>query len=400
MAGTKEIDRSTLASPPPLRASVASSLRGFEPVPPRRDLELEALAEILAGQRLVHCHSYRQDEILMLCRIAKEFNFRIGTFQHILEGYKVADEIRESSGGGSAFSDWWAYKVEVQDAIPYDGAIMHDVGVVVSFNSDSDELARRMNVEAGKAVKYGNLSCEEALKFVTLNPAKQLQIDKQVGSLEVGKDADLAIWTVPSMGTPSLREGRVQTSVSSADTGKQAAAAGSHSNSGPGVPPGLSNPPTVDGTPLSAFARCEQTWVDGRCYFTTERDAAMRESNTRERNRLLQKLLATGPKKKEAGKDDAPKPSGDAPPGGRRRRPTDDLASGAFAGNMQNDPTDADIILDDESYSNGQGSLLQRMLKRSADARREQYLNLWRMGIDPTYSRCGDCGESNAGAMR
>jgi imidazolonepropionase-like amidohydrolase len=137
----------------------------------RRDLELEALAEILAGQRLVHCHSYRQDEILMLCRVAGDFGFTIGTFQHILEGYKVAEAIREHALGGSAFSDWWAYKFEVVDAIPEAGAIMHEAGVTVSFNSDSDEMARRMNTEAAKAMKYGGLSREEALKFVTLNPA-------------------------------------------------------------------------------------------------------------------------------------------------------------------------------------------------------------------------------------
>ena len=129
----------------------------------------------------------------MLCRIAEDFGFKIGTFQHVLEGYKVADAIRDRALGASAFSDWWAYKVEVQDAIPHNGAIMHEVGVVVSFNSDSDDLARRMNVEAAKAVKYGGLSEEDALKFVTLNPAIQLGIEERVGSLEKGKDADFVL---------------------------------------------------------------------------------------------------------------------------------------------------------------------------------------------------------------
>lgn len=230
-------------------------------VPPRRDLELEALAEILAGDRLIHCHSYRQDEILMLCRIAGEFGFRIGTFQHVLEGYKVADAIRDHAIGGSSFSDWWAYKFEVYDAIPYNGALMHEVGVVVSFNSDSDELARRMNTEAAKAVRYGGVSPEEALKFVTLNPAIQLGIEERVGSLEKGKDADFAIWSGP---------------------------------------------------PLSTLSRCEETWVDGRKYFSIERDAELREQAAAERTRLIQKVLAD---------KDASGGDGASERGGREGRP-------------------------------------------------------------------------------
>jgi imidazolonepropionase-like amidohydrolase len=206
----------------------------------RKDLELEALAEVLRGERLVHCHSYRQDEILMLCRLAEEFGFRIGTFQHVLEGYKVADAIRDRSLGGSAFSDWWAYKVEVQDAIPWNGALMHEVGVCVSFNSDSDEMARRLNLEAAKAMKYGELPAAEALKFVTLNPAKQLKIDAHVGSLEEGKDADFAMWSGP---------------------------------------------------PLSVYSRCVATWVDGREYFSVGQDEKHRERIAKERQRLIQKIL-------------------------------------------------------------------------------------------------------------
>ncbi|MCA9299793.1 MAG: amidohydrolase family protein, partial [Phycisphaerales bacterium] len=206
----------------------------------RRDLELEALAEILDKERWIHCHSYRQDEILMLCRVAQTFGFRIGTFQHVLEGYKVADAIREVAVGASCFSDWWAYKVEVQDAIPENGAIMHEQGVNVSFNSDDANLARRMNLEAAKAVRYGGVSEEDALKFVTLNPAIQLGIDEHVGSLDVGKHADLVLWS---------------------------------------------------GHPLSNYSVCQRTWVDGRTMFSLEQDAALRARIASERARLIQKLL-------------------------------------------------------------------------------------------------------------
>jgi imidazolonepropionase-like amidohydrolase len=164
------------------------------PTAPRKDLQMEALKEILEGKRLVHAHSYRADEILMLINVAEEMGFKIATFQHVLEGYKVATEIAKHGAGGSTFSDWWAYKMEAYDAIPYNAAIMASHGVVVSLNSDSDELARRLYWEAAKAVRYGGVSEAEAFKMVTLNPAKQLRIDKWVGSIEVGKDADLAIF--------------------------------------------------------------------------------------------------------------------------------------------------------------------------------------------------------------
>jgi imidazolonepropionase-like amidohydrolase len=213
---------------------------GKSKIPPRRDLQAETILEILRGKRLVHSHSYRQDEILMLVRVADEFGFKIGTFQHVLEGYKVADAIAKHGAGASAFSDWWAYKFEVYDAIPYAGALMHNAGVVVSFNSDSDEQARRLNTEAAKAVKYGGVSQEDALKFVTLNPAKQLRVDKRVGSLEAGKDADIAVWS---------------------------------------------------GNPLSTYTICEQTWVDGRKYFDREEDRNMNDEIRNERAVLIQKVL-------------------------------------------------------------------------------------------------------------
>jgi imidazolonepropionase-like amidohydrolase len=164
------------------------------PVPPNRDLQLDALVEVLEGKRLVHCHSYRADEILMMLRVAKDFGFRVATFQHVLEGYKVADELAAAGSGGSTFADNWAYKLEAWDAIPHNAALMAERGVVVSINSDSDERARRLYQEAAKAIKYGGVSEETALRMITLNAALQLGIDKRVGSIDVGKDADLAIF--------------------------------------------------------------------------------------------------------------------------------------------------------------------------------------------------------------
>jgi imidazolonepropionase-like amidohydrolase len=168
---------------------------GPRPVAPRRDLRLEELRDILDGKVFVHSHCYRSDEILMLIHLADELGFKVRTFQHVLEGYKVATEIAKHGAGGSTFIDWWGYKMETYDATPYNPAIMASHGVVVSLNSDSDELARRLYWEAAKAVKYGGVPETEALKMVTLNPAIQLGIDKRVGSLEVGKDADIAIFS-------------------------------------------------------------------------------------------------------------------------------------------------------------------------------------------------------------
>ena len=164
-------------------------------LPPRRDLQLDPLVEVLEGKRLVHAHCYRADEILMLIRLADEMGFKIATLQHVLEGYKVAKEIAAHGAGASTFSDWWGYKIEAEDAIPYNAALMQQKGVLVSINSDSAEHARRLNTEAAKTMKWGGLSQDEALALVTINPAKQLRIDKRVGSLEVGKDADVVVWT-------------------------------------------------------------------------------------------------------------------------------------------------------------------------------------------------------------
>ncbi len=217
------------------RAAVARREKNL--IPPRRDLQLEPLVEVLEGKRFVHAHCYRADEILMLIAVANEFGFKIKTFQHALEGYKVAKEIAQHGAGASIFADNWAYKIEAYDAIPYNAAIMTRAGVVVSMNSDSDERARRLNIEAAKAMRYGDLSEEEALKLITWNPAFQLGIHGRVGSIETGKDADVAIW---------------------------------------------------NGHPLSVYARVDTTFVDGEILFDRERDLARRPSFTSERFQLEQ----------------------------------------------------------------------------------------------------------------
>lgn len=221
---------------------------------PRRDLELEALDEIIAGKRLIHCHSYRQDEVVAFLRVMESFGVKVATLQHILEGYKVADEIAAHGAGASAFADWWAYKYEVIDAIPYAGAIMHDRGVLVSFNSDSSDHARRLNREAAKAVKYGGVPEDEALKFVTLNPANQLGIAHRTGSLEPGKDADVAVWS---------------------------------------------------GHPFAPNTVCLQTWIEGRKYFDRALETGRVERLRAERDALLAKAKKAGdPKKADSvGKD-------------------------------------------------------------------------------------------------
>ncbi len=266
--GVEQIMRDEFNAARDYRRRAEAYLRQPSGLPPRVDLELEAVAEILEGRRLIHCHSYRQDEILTLLRTCEEFGVRIGTLQHILEGYKVADAIARHGAGGSSFSDWWAYKFEVIDAIPYNGALMHNAGVIVSFNSDDAELARRLNLEAAKAVKYGRVPPAEALKFVTLNPAKQLRIDEWVGSLEPGKHADLAVWS---------------------------------------------------GSPLSVYSRCEQTWIDGRKYFDRATDASARQRADEMRAALVQRILASG---------DDPAGPGDSRTARRVQWPREDLFCG------------------------------------------------------------------------
>jgi len=221
--------------------------------PPRRDLELETLGQIIKAERWIHCHSYRQDEILAFMRTMEKFGVRIGTLQHVLEGYKIADEIAAHGAGSSCFSDWWGYKYEVIDAIPYAGSLMHQRGVVVSFNSDSSDLARRMNLESAKAVKYGNTKPSDALNFVTLNPAKQLRIDHRVGSLEPGKDGDFVIWST---------------------------------------------------SPLSTRSICLETWIEGKRYFERNEGIAKAEYRSQEREKLLAKAKKIS--KKQNTKDKNP----------------------------------------------------------------------------------------------
>ena len=206
-------------------------------IPPRRDLQLEPLVEVLEGKRYVHAHCYIASEILMLMNLADEFGFKIETLQHVLEGYKVAREIAVHGAGASTFADSWAYKIEAYDAIPYNMAIMTRAGVVVSVNSDSDERARRLNIEAAKAMHWGDLTEEQALKLITLNPAIQLGIQDRVGSIEVGKDADLAIW---------------------------------------------------NGHPFSVYSRVDTTFVDGDIFFDRQQDLARRADLAKERAALEQ----------------------------------------------------------------------------------------------------------------
>jgi imidazolonepropionase-like amidohydrolase len=172
-----------------------ASAAGQKALMPKRDLQLDALVEVLNGTRLVHVHCYRADEILMMIRLAEEMGFKVATFQHVLEGYKVAKEIAAHGAGASTFSDWWGYKIEAEDAIPGNAAVMTHKGVNVSINSDSAEHARRLNTEAAKSVRWGDLNDDQALALVTINPARQLGIADRVGSLEVGKDADIAIFS-------------------------------------------------------------------------------------------------------------------------------------------------------------------------------------------------------------
>src|SRR5437870_7655023 len=258
-------------------------------IPPRRDLRLEPLVEVLEGKRYVHSHCYREDEILMLLRVAKEFGFKVRTFQHVLEGYKVADELAAAGVGASTFSDWWAYKVEAYEAIPYNAAVMTRRGVVVSINSDDAEEATHLNQEAAKTIKYGGLTHDEALKLVTLNAAIQLGIDKRVGSIDVGKDADLVIY---------------------------------------------------NHDPLSAYAVAQKTIVDGRVLFDRDKDIAERAALEKEKKDLLEKQKKAAEKKPDEKKpdekkpetkkpDDKPKPPSDAARRDGGEEMVDSLAGGA-----------------------------------------------------------------------
>ncbi len=210
-------------------------------IPPRRDLQLEPLVEVLEGKRLVHVHAYRADEMLMMLRVAEQVGFKVTSFEHVLEGYKVAKEMAAHGAAGAGFSDWWAFKIEAYDAIPHNMAIMTRKGVLASVNSDSSDTIRRLNTEAAKAMKYGGLTEEEALRLVTINPAKHLKVDQWVGSLEPGKDADFVIW---------------------------------------------------DKHPLSSFARAQQVYIDGVKYFDRDQDATERAQKEARKKGLIEKQKA------------------------------------------------------------------------------------------------------------
>jgi imidazolonepropionase-like amidohydrolase len=237
-------------------------------IAPRRDLKLDPLVEVLDGKRYVHAHCYREDEILMLLRVAKEYGFKVQTLQHVLEGYKVADEIAAAGTGASTFSDWWAYKVEAYDAIPYNAALMTRRGVLVSINSDDAAEATHLNQEAAKSIHYGGLTHDEALKLVTLNPAIQLGIDKRVGSIDIGKDADLVIY---------------------------------------------------NHDPMSAYAVVQKTLIDGRVYFDREKDIVGRPALEQERKDLLAKAKKDAEKKEEGTPKVGAKPVADKNPDAEKK---------------------------------------------------------------------------------
>jgi imidazolonepropionase-like amidohydrolase len=210
-----------------------------EALAPRKDLELEVIGEILDSKRFISCHSYVQSEVNMLMKVADSMGFKVNTFTHILEGYKVADKMKAHGVGGSTFADWWAYKFEVNDAIPYNAALMHQQGVTVAINSDDAEMGRRLNQEAAKTVKYGGMSEEEAWKTVTLNPAKLLHLDNRMGSVSVGKDADLVLWS---------------------------------------------------DNPLSILSKVKMTMIEGVVYYSEENNAELQRKNTEEKMRLILKM--------------------------------------------------------------------------------------------------------------
>ncbi|MBM3746714.1 MAG: amidohydrolase [Acidobacteria bacterium] len=229
--------------------------RGEKAAAPRRDIRLDPLVEVLEGRCLVHVHAYRADETLMMLRLAQEFGFRVHALIHVLEGYKVAKEIAAHNAGATTFSDWWAYKMEAADAIPYNAALMHRKGVLVALNSDSPELMRHLNQEAAKAIKYGGVTEDEALAMITINPARQIGLDQRVGSIEPGKDADLVIY---------------------------------------------------DKHPLSNYAKVQKVLIEGEVYFDRDRDVSQREERESRRKALVEKAKE---QQKKAGPPGTRRPS-------------------------------------------------------------------------------------------
>ncbi len=247
-------------------ASHPSGRAGGDRVPPRPNHQLAAVAEVIHGERDVHSHAYRADEMLALMRIAEQFDFTIKTFQHVLEGYKIGPQLAAHGAGASVFIDWWAFKYEAIDGIGYNPALMHEAGVLTGLHSDNAELARRMNLEAAKAVRYGGVDPHVALQMITAFPAEQLGVANRIGSLQVGLDADFVIW---------------------------------------------------NGHPLSAYSLVEQTWVDGRRYFDREADQRMRAALEEERAELIALALASD--EPAANGDGEPASEEDFSPGRRTR---------------------------------------------------------------------------------
>ncbi len=262
--GTLEVMRDAFVRARDYKKSWEDFRAGKTRIPPRKDEELEPIVEILEGKRLVHAHGYRSDEHLNLLRLADEFGFKVSTLQHGLEAYKIAPEIAKFGAGVSIFVDYWGYKIEAYDTIPYNAYILWKNGVIVSLNSDSGERIRRLNLDAAKTMKYGGVPEEEALKMITLNPAKQLGVDKMTGSIEVGKDADLAIWS---------------------------------------------------GHPFSVYSHAEMTFVDGEVFFDRSKDIAGRKALEEERKKLeaMEPNLPPGKRKKPA-KDEKETPEEKTPP--------------------------------------------------------------------------------------
>ena len=210
-------------------------------IAPRKVIKYEHLLGVLDGTTMVHCHAYRHDEILAFMKLAEEFGFKVGAFIHTVEGYKVASEIKKHGAMAIVFGDWWAYKMEAYDGTPYNAAILHNAGVITSYHSDSQDVARRLNTEATKAMHYGDISATDAMKFVTINAAKMLKLESKIGSLEVGKDADFVIWS---------------------------------------------------GSPLSTSTICEQTWIEGKKYFDLQEDKILKKRDDKQRNEIIQHILS------------------------------------------------------------------------------------------------------------
>ncbi len=237
--GTEQIMRDALQAAVEYGKALERQEQQPAGIPVRRDLQLEAILEVIRGQRRAHVHAYRQDEMLMMMRLAEEFGFRVASFEHTLEGYKIADELRDHGAAAVVWTDWSSFKVEAQDGILYNARLLNDVGVLTSLHSDDTQLSTRMHWEAAKTVKTG-VSEIEAMNFITLHPAKIVGIDHRTGSLEAGKDADFVIWS---------------------------------------------------GHPLSSFSIPQQTWVDGRKYFDREQDQQLQEEVKQERARIMMHIL-------------------------------------------------------------------------------------------------------------